>query len=85
MTKFPTTINTASNAKALHHTIPSAFEGRSSEDVLLEIFEDEVFFILFGLRLYEKCLHFTAGREVCQSVVGNRVVFISGGKRTKVA
>ena len=51
MSKFPATIRTAYNAKALHHTIPSAFEGRPSVDVLLELFEDDVFFIFIGLRV----------------------------------
>ena len=51
------TIKEASNAKALHHTIPSALDGRSSVDgvdVLLELLGDNVFFILFCLKLYDK-------------------------------
>ena len=48
MSKFPATIKTASNAKALHHAMPSALEGRSSvddEDELCEAIVADMFSI----------------------------------------
>lgn len=61
MSKFPMTIKTASNAKALQNTIPSTLGGRfpaDDEDVLLELAKDPN--LLFIVSLETNVLTFGA-------------------------
>ena len=54
MSKLPVTMKAASNAKAMHHAMPSALEGRSADgqDVLfkLEVAETLSIFRTFALK-----------------------------------